>query len=83
MSTITCGYCGRNFAEDQGQPTCASCPLRGGCRFLRCPHCGYENPATPPWLDRLRNWLSSGAARSDARAQDSSTDDAREALNDR
>jgi hypothetical protein len=58
MSTMTCGYCGKSFAEDQGQPACASCPLRSGCRFLRCPHCGYENPTAPPWLARVRGWFT-------------------------
>lgn len=50
---VTCGFCGRDFEEDRGQPTCRSCPLGDACRFVRCPHCGYENPARPGWLERL------------------------------
>jgi hypothetical protein len=58
-----CGYCRRTFAPDEGQPTCVSCPVRGGCQFVRCPHCGYENPVTPPWLAKVRAWFGSGDAR--------------------
>lgn len=47
---VTCGFCGRPFRGDQAQPVCGMCPLAGGCGHLRCPHCGYENPATPRWL---------------------------------
>jgi rubredoxin len=60
----TCGFCGRVFAEDEGQPTCGSCPLKGGCQLVRCPHCGYENPVAPPWLARVRAWFGTAAARS-------------------
>jgi len=83
MSAITCAYCGRTFAEDQGQPACASCPLKGGCRFLRCPHCGYENPCAPSWVERLKAWVASDAGRADDRAEAGTNRDAREALNDR
>ncbi len=54
---MTCGFCGRTFEEDRAQPTCQACPLSRGCRAIRCPHCGYENPAVPAapaWLLRLR-----------------------------
>jgi hypothetical protein len=54
---ITCGLCGRPFAEDRGQAACGACPLHAGCRFVRCPRCGYENPVEPPWLRTLRQWL--------------------------
>jgi hypothetical protein len=59
----TCGFCARTFAQDEGQPTCAACPLKGGCQFLRCPYCGYENPVTPLWLTRLRSWLEPSQCR--------------------
>ncbi len=51
---MTCGYCRQEFTEDTGQPTCQACPLAGACRFVRCPHCGYENPAEPAVFARLR-----------------------------
>lgn len=48
-----CGFCGDAFTEDRGQPACLGCPLAAGCRYVRCPSCGYENPVTPGWLERL------------------------------
>lgn len=57
---ISCGFCGREFEEDRGQPACRSCPLGEACRFVRCPHCGYENPARPGWLERLTALLDGG-----------------------
>ena len=51
---MRCGLCLQAFEEDKSQPTCASCPLSKACRYVRCPHCGYENPATPTWMKKLR-----------------------------
>lgn len=80
MSKVTCGYCGDVFAEDLGQPTCASCPVKGGCRFVRCPKCGYENPCEPDWVAKLRRWLRSDDARAAGYAQpDANERDARSA----
>lgn len=59
---VTCGFCGSAFAEDRGQATCQRCPLSDGCRFVRCPACGYENPVAPAWLQRLRAWTRHGEA---------------------
>jgi hypothetical protein len=54
---VVCGYCAREFVEDRGQTACGACPLTGGCRWVRCPHCGYENPETPGWMRRLGAWM--------------------------
>ena len=54
---VTCGYCGRTFAEDRGQAACGSCPLGSACRYVRCPACGYENPVEPKWLAGLKRWV--------------------------
>jgi hypothetical protein len=59
----TCCFCNRSFAQDEAQPTCSSCPLKGGCQMVRCPHCGYENPVAPAWLGRLKAWFGTAAAR--------------------
>jgi hypothetical protein len=56
---VVCGYCAREFAEDRRQATCGACPLTGGCRWVRCPHCGYENPETPGWMRRVAAWMGS------------------------
>jgi hypothetical protein len=60
---MTCGVCRRRFEEDRGQAVCRGCPLHAGCRFVRCPHCGFENPVEPPWLLSLRRWLAFDEAR--------------------
>ncbi|HSJ14765.1 MAG TPA: hypothetical protein VK939_10120 [Longimicrobiales bacterium] len=62
MSKVTCGFCHTRFDEDYGQRTCGACPLRGGCSFVRCPQCGFENPTTPEWVSKLRSWLRTDAA---------------------
>ncbi|MEJ2502773.1 MAG: hypothetical protein P8177_05555 [Gemmatimonadota bacterium] len=54
---VTCGFCGTEFVEDVGQPTCEACPLSKACGFVRCPECGYENPRPPRWLDTIRKWV--------------------------
>jgi hypothetical protein len=58
-SLAVCGMCRSEFEEDRAQPTCQGCPLSRACRFVRCPECGYENPATPSWLKSLRAFVSS------------------------
>jgi hypothetical protein len=68
-----CGFCGRTFMPDEGQPTCASCPLSGRCSLLRCPHCGYENAIEPEWLLRVRGWFGSATVRPSA-ARESAED---------
>ncbi len=52
---VTCGFCGTRFEEDRAQPTCQSCPLSRACKAVRCPQCGYENPAEPGWIGTLRS----------------------------
>jgi DNA-directed RNA polymerase subunit RPC12/RpoP len=46
---ITCSFCGRPFTEEEGRTQCANCAVlgSGGCRKVRCPHCGYESPLPP------------------------------------
>lgn len=70
---FTCGMCGRRFREDRGQPACRACPLAGGCRHVRCPHCGHENPVSPGWVERLLELLrpdAGGEEKDSARKSD-------------
>jgi len=55
--------CGLSFREDRGQAACESCPLRRACRYIRCPRCGYENPATPGWIARARGGRAAAVLR--------------------
>ncbi|HSL70457.1 MAG TPA: hypothetical protein VK864_09455 [Longimicrobiales bacterium] len=57
-ATVVCGFCGTTFDEDRGQPTCKNCPLSRGCANIRCPHCGFENPIAPAWVQKLRQWVA-------------------------
>lgn len=56
---MNCSGCGRDFDEAAGRKNCQSCALFGGCRQVRCPHCGYEMPAEPDFIKWLRRRLSS------------------------
>lgn len=58
VATMTCGLCGRTFGEDRHQAACQQCPLSTGCKFVRCPHCGYDNPVEPGWIRRFKAWWS-------------------------
>ncbi len=60
---MTCAYCAASFEEDRAQPTCQACPLSSGCKAVRCPNCGYENPAVPPWVASLGNLMRKVAKR--------------------
>jgi hypothetical protein len=46
---MVCGLCHREFGEEAAVNGCKGCPM-GGCKRLRCPHCGYEMPPEPRWL---------------------------------
>lgn len=63
---FTCGMCGREFREDRSQPACRSCPLTGMCDYVRCPHCGHDNPARPGWLRRAVEWIGERAGREES-----------------
>lgn len=43
---MTCVYCTKIFKVDEGQETCQSCAMFGGCKKVRCPYCGYDMPGT-------------------------------------
>lgn len=64
---MNCSFCGRDFDETEGRKKCKSCALFGGCRNMRCPHCGYEMPEEPgfiKWLFRRspKNRKENGAS---------------------
>lgn len=46
---IRCSLCGAHFDPDQEVTACQVCPLGGlirRCGLVRCPRCGFEQPAT-------------------------------------
>ena len=60
---MNCGFCGKPFDEDRGQPACRQCPVGSGCGLVRCPHCGYENPGTPGWISFLKRTFGKDEAK--------------------
>ncbi len=69
---MTCGFCGLSFEIDASREACAACSAfgGGGCRFVRCPRCGYEMPepvALPAWVRRLKSFLERSHEHDDRR----------------
>jgi predicted amidophosphoribosyltransferase len=54
---IRCGFCGHEFAEEEGIKSCGRCGKPGGCSMVRCPRCFYENPEEPKILKKLKRML--------------------------
>lgn len=54
---MICGFCSMEIDEKEARHACAACPLhKNGCKRLKCPRCGYENPETPAFIRRLAEW---------------------------
>ncbi|MGH7144431.1 MAG: ferrous iron transport protein A [Terriglobales bacterium] len=67
---MNCACCGNDFEAAAARKQCRSCALFGGCSMLKCPRCGYEQPADT----RLTRWLKNlFAPRSAACAQEAPT----------
>jgi len=50
---MKCGLCGSEFDERNAAACRDGCPLSSGCRLVRCPHCSYEMPPEPKWLQKI------------------------------
>ena len=57
---MNCAFCGKEFDETAARDGCKTCSMFGGCRNVRCPHCGYETPEEPAFVRWLRQKLSKG-----------------------
>ena len=55
---MNCSFCGKGFDEQLARKSCQACAMFGGCRKLKCPHCGYEVPPEPASLRWVRKLLS-------------------------
>lgn len=51
---MKCNLCGYEFDEKESIPVCQSCSLVKNCKLIRCPNCGYEWPAEPDWLKKIK-----------------------------
>lgn len=55
-----CGYCDKYFSEPSNSG-CGSCSHSSGCKKIKCPYCGYDNPPAsemPSWLKKIRSVFS-------------------------
>jgi len=52
---VNCPFCGKKFAEADAQKACRACSLFGGCKKIKCPYCGYEQPPEPAFLKKIGN----------------------------
>jgi rubredoxin len=55
---MKCTLCGHVFDEATAATGCRGCPLVNGCELIRCPKCGFETPAEPDWLKRLKKRIN-------------------------
>jgi ferrous iron transport protein A len=60
---MKCSFCQFEFSEEAAEAACGRCALFGGCRFLRCPRCGFEMPRTPALIKLMRRWIDSHSRR--------------------
>ncbi|MBO2519797.1 MAG: hypothetical protein CW349_08905 [Firmicutes bacterium] len=63
---IRCALCGAAFHPDDGSPVCRACPLGGlipRCGLVRCPNCGFEQPAPPQPQRERAGWTGKGGDR--------------------
>lgn len=58
---MKCAFCEKHFDEEAARQACQSCSSHGGCRKVKCPHCGMEAPAEPAsvkWVRKLINRMT-------------------------
>ena len=61
---MRCDFCGKECDEQAAERACRSCAMLGGCRMLKCPHCGYERPRDTRLVRWLRAWREGRCERS-------------------
>jgi hypothetical protein len=50
---VICSFCDKKFAEADAQKACQACSMFGGCKKVKCPYCGYEQPPVPAFLEKI------------------------------
>jgi len=55
---MRCPFCDREFDEESAESGCRNCSLFGGCRKVKCPHCGYKSPAEAGLIKWLKKRLT-------------------------
>lgn len=54
-----CCFCGLELTGEKIEKACRGCSAFGGCRLIKCPRCGYEQPQEPAWLKKVLAWAKS------------------------
>ena len=54
---MMCPFCGKAFDAQASQSACHTCSMLGGCKKVKCPHCGYDMPAETKLVQWLRKKL--------------------------
>ena len=57
---MKCSLCGSEFDEKIAEKSCKSCPLKKGCKLIKCPNCGFETPQEPDWLGYFKKKKEDG-----------------------
>lgn len=52
---MKCALCGYYFEADE-MMECKGCPFTKGCNMIRCPNCGFEEPADAHLVNVLKQW---------------------------
>ncbi len=50
---MICPACNHDYEETSSEVACGACLMRGSCGLVKCPHCGYETPREPGFLNRM------------------------------
>ncbi len=57
---MRCTFCGHEFTPEEGSRGCASCPVKAGCKMVKCPRCNYEIPPEPAWITKIKKLFAKG-----------------------
>lgn len=53
-----CNYCDKQFSKPS-TVGCGSCEFSRGCKKIKCPYCGYDNPPEGEEASFLQKFLLS------------------------
>jgi hypothetical protein len=66
---VICAFCGKTFDPDSATSACRNCASFGGCKKVKCPHCGYDMPAET----KLGKWLRKKLDKSEEKGPEQSS----------
>ena len=57
---MRCDFCGYEFTAEEAPRGCGNCPVKAGCRMVKCPRCNYEIPPEPGWVRWIKRLVAKG-----------------------